>query len=105
MIETARTDQQRVQFEQLFQEWRYPSVQPLSDQLIIDLSGNVWVRHFQLRPRDVARWTVFDSAGSWLGEVAAPGALTVKEIGEEYMLGLWNDELGVEYVRLYAIEK
>ena len=27
------------------------------------------------------------------------------EIGEDYVLGLWRDELGVEYVRMYGLER
>ena len=27
------------------------------------------------------------------------------EIGDDYVLGVWRDDVGVEYVRLYALEK
>jgi hypothetical protein len=41
----------------------------------------------------------------WLGEVALPSTLGVTEIGEDYVLGTWRDEMDVEYVRMYSLDR
>jgi hypothetical protein len=40
-----------------------------------------------------------------LGSVLMPKGLQLFEIGEDYVLGLWRDELGVQFVRRYVIMK
>ncbi len=48
-------------------------------------------------------WSVFDSAGVSLGTIAIPTNLEVFEIGEDYLLGVWTDDLDIEYVRMYDL--
>ena len=54
--------------------------------------------------------------GSWLGSVAVPPGLGRErrlglafrrtwEIGDDYIIGVWRDELDVEHVRLYDLQK
>ena len=31
--------------------------------------------------------------------------IPIVEIGDDYILGVWRDELDVEYVRMYGLEK
>jgi hypothetical protein len=105
MLETAASDLQRQRWNQLFREWSYPDSQPVYDQLLVSTAGDVWVRHFAIGQQPTARWSVFDPAGRWLGEVTTPGDLVVMELGEDHVLGLWTDDYGVEYVRVYAVDK
>jgi hypothetical protein len=105
MLEPVRTDEQRVGLQQLFREWSYPETQPVYDRLLVDRSDNVWLRHFQMPMTDSTAWTVFDASGTWQGEVALPSSLAVEEIGDDYLLGIRTDELGIESVELYALLK
>lgn len=105
MLESMRTDEQRVALQQLFREWTYPEMQPVYDRLLVDGADNVWLRNFQLPAVDSSQWTLFDAAGIWLGEVTLPSALAVEEIGDDYVLGVRTDELGVESVELYTLVK
>jgi hypothetical protein len=67
--------------------------------------GDLWVADYR-RPSDTQpRWTVFDSTGQMLGAVAMPERFTPYDIGADYVLGTWRDELDVEHVQLYALEK
>ena len=104
-LESAQTDRQRQRLNQLFFEWEYPATQPLYDQLFVDHGANVWVRHFAIMQEEAARWTVFDRSGRWLGELLLPSRLIIKDIGEDYVIGVWEDEMGVESVRIYSITK
>ena len=74
-------------------------------QLTLDRSGNLWV---EVGRTDGALESidhlVFDPQGVLLGHVALP-AIEVLEIGDDYVLGLFRDELEVEYLHLYQIVK
>ena len=50
-------------------------------------------------------WTVFNPEGRVLGFVETPAGLDIYEIGEDYILGLATDELGVEYMQVWALER
>jgi hypothetical protein len=70
-----------------------------------DADRNLWVRDY-LPPRDErGLWTVFDPEGRALGRVETPEGLWVWEIGSDYVLGTTTDELGVERVQLWGLEK
>ena len=48
---------------------------------------------------------MFDPAGAMLGVVETPARFTVDEIGPEFILGRWTDELDVEHVQVYELIK
>ena len=48
---------------------------------------------------------MFDTEGRWLGMVETPRQFTVNEIGADYVLGVWLDDLDVQHVRMYRLEK
>jgi len=50
-------------------------------------------------------WTVFDPEGHVLGFVEMPEELQIYEIGEDYILGRAEDELGVESIQLWLLER
>ena len=52
-----------------------------------------------------ALWTVFDPDGLALGFVETPPELVIYEIGEDYILGKVKDDLGVEYVQLWSLDR
>jgi hypothetical protein len=89
----------------VLREAKVPATKPAWDQLVVDAAGGAWIRHFALERDAPATWSVFDAEGRWLGEIGMPVHFEVKEIGADYVLGTWTDELGVEYVRLYDLEK
>ena len=77
---------------------------PSFGELRVDETGHVWVAQFGL-PGQPQKWDVFDPAGVWLGTVGMPGDLVVHEIGMDYVLGVATDELGVERVVLYRLQR
>ena len=87
---------------------------PVMRSLRIDADGNVWIEPFFQFGEEPAPYWVFDRAGAWLGDVSLPPGLDrgshpvqapALEIGSDYVLGVWVDELDVERVRLYRLEK
>ena len=78
---------------------------PAYDDLEIDIGGNIWIREYAWDDGDQPRWTVFDPDGRMLGDVLLPPSFRVTQIGEDYVLGVWRDELEVEHVRMYELVK
>ena len=55
--------------------------------------------------RPAPLWTLFDPEGRALGFIETPGGLTILEIGGDYLLGRATDEMGVESVQVWALER
>lgn len=105
LLEAARDEASRAYSERVLELMSYPSELPPYRDLIADGEGNVWVEHYRAAPEEQPRWSVFGADGRWLGEVATPAGLRIHEIGAGYVLGVWTDEVGIEYLRLYELLK
>jgi len=82
-----------------------PQSLPTATRLLIDPDGNAWLEEYRLTPSEPAMWTVIAADGTWLGEVEMPSGLRPHEIGRDYVIGLWQVELDVQYVRLYDLTR
>ncbi len=91
--------------ERSFAAMPFPETMPAHGDIQADRAGNLWVSDYMVTPDDPARWTVFDPEGRMLGAVTTPARFRVHEIGDDYVLGVWKDEMDVEHVRLYSLEK
>jgi hypothetical protein len=99
-------DETRRQFvERMFEGMPFPSTMPAYQQMLADAEGNLWVEEYQRPGDDQPRWTVFDPGGAMLGVVETPPNFTVYQIGLDFVLGRWTDDLDVEHVRLYQLIK
>jgi hypothetical protein len=72
--------------------------------IAVDRSGNLWVQDFP-GLEDAQRWTVYDRAGSLRARIALPTRFTPYDIGDDWILGRELDELDVEHMRLYGIQR
>ena len=88
------------------------STLPLLRDLVVDAGGHIWVEPWFFPGSPPPAWEVFAPDGTWLGAVALPAGLDRGfvpnqaprlEIGPDYVLGVWTDELDLEYVRLYPL--
>ncbi len=91
--------------ERMFQDMPIPSTLPAFADLQTDPDGNLWVLDVFTPSDSVRRWAVFAPDGLLQGTVETPPAVRVLEIGRDYVLGTWADELGVQYVRLYRLAR
>ena len=80
---------------------------PAFTSLVVDALDYLWVQEYEFpgEERPGSLWTVFDPAGRVLGFVETPHGLQVFEIGENYILGHAMDELDVESVQLWPLER
>ena len=72
-----------------------------------DAVSHLWVGEYELleEERPPRLWTVFDPEGRALGFVETPEGLWIHEIGEVYILGTRFDELDVEHVQVWPLER
>ncbi len=82
----------------------YRATHPFFDALLIDATGHVWVREPSVGS-GTRSWLVFDPSGIWLGTISVQANLKITDVGRDYVLGVYRDELGVESVRLYRLDR
>jgi hypothetical protein len=82
-----------------------PEFLPIMQRMLVDAVGNVWIELYRLPWQLDRRWHVLDPRGRWLGELPTPEGLDVMSIGEDYILGRSFDELGVERVVSYRLDR
>lgn len=73
--------------------------------IMSDRAGYLWVREYWVPEAEGPVWSVFDPEGRVQGLVETPPGLRLFEIGEDYLLGWRNDELGVEHVEVWAVSR
>jgi len=72
--------------------------------IAVDDPGNLWVQDYP-ELEDDQRWTIYDPDGALAARIALPATFTPYQIGDDWILGRELDELEVEHVRLYGIER
>ena len=80
---------------------------PAFRTLLTDGLDHLWVREATLpgMDRPAPLWTVFNPDGRVLGFIETPDGLTILEIGADYILGRTTDDLGVESVQVWPLER
>lgn len=94
------------QVRPILQQVPRPTQRPPYFDIQLDELGNLWVRLGPTRegPPSWVDHGVFDTRGALLGTLPLP-PIRVLEIGRDYILGVYEDELEVEYLRLYPLVK
>ena len=72
-----------------------------------DAVDHLWVEEYEFpgEERPGRLWTVFDPEGYALGFVETPEVFWIHEIGEDYILTWERDEMGVESVQLWPLDR
>lgn len=101
-------------FEQRLLNSPRASTLPILRSVQLDAEGNVWLETYYHSGEDPPPFQVFRADGTWLGEVRMPRGLDRGfipyqapsfQIGADFLLGVWKDDLDVQYVRLYELMK
>lgn len=106
----AQTEEMPDQFRGMFRQQVENAVAnetlPAFVELLVDGTGHLWVRRARLPTEEgPPRWDVFRPDGRWLGTVATPEGLSVRQVGQDFVLGTRTDELGVQRVELYRLRR
>lgn len=71
----------------------------------VDDEGNLWVEDPRIVYEDPVQWTVFDASGRLIARLTTPPDLRIHQSGADFVLGVARDELDVEHVVLYGLER
>ena len=80
-----------------------PEMMPVFSRLLVDEVGWLWAELYRYDVRAPVRWLVFGADGEGLGSVDMAPDLEVREIGRDFVLGVWRDQLDVKYVRRHVL--
>ena len=111
----ARLREQASPEDEEWLQWQlsvpYPSHLPTFERLRVDSEGNVWARQEKYgadaggADPEMSEFFIFRADGRHLGVVELPVNLEVLQIGADFILAKVRDDLDVDYVHLYQIEK
>lgn len=73
--------------------------------LLVDELGWLWALSYKADPDQATTWVVFDPDGRARGTVRTPPGLRVEWIGEDALLGVRIDDMGVEYVKRHRLRR
>jgi hypothetical protein len=86
-----------------------PESKPAFSNLLVDSEGCVWLEEYRHiwaeRTHQVPNWLVFTPEGEWLGSVRLPPRFEPFEMGADYVIGVWLDEMDVEHVQLHRLQR
>jgi hypothetical protein len=82
-----------------------PDVFPPYARLVADVLGYLWVEDYPRSGDETPVWTIFDPNGALVGRVTTPDDAFPIAIEKDYLIAVYHDELDVEYVQLYALER
>jgi hypothetical protein len=104
-LANVASDDERRFIESLFAEVPFPETMPAYRDLQVDALGNLWVEEYERPVDEKPRWTVFSPDGEMLGVVETPSRFTIYQIGPDFVLGRWTDDLDIEHIRLYELRR
>lgn len=81
---------------------RFPATGEV-DAILTDPKGYLWVEAYRLPWQDDTAWFVFTPEGGWLGTVDMPDGFELHQVGRDFVVGRWHDEMGVEFVHVYGL--
>jgi len=95
------------EFRRVVESMEMPDARPAYSDLLVDSEGYLWAQEYRSRgaPEGPITWRVFSPEGQWLGSVQTPTRFSVFDIGSDYVLGVFRDDLDVEHVQLLDLDR
>ena len=104
-LEDADDSEEKDLARQRWEDLPLPESLPYFEALEVDRLGNLWIRSYQAPGDEIRTWHVLAADGEWLGTVTFPDRVSPLEIGEDYVLARFGDELDVEHVQMWELIK
>lgn len=102
----ARDDREDTRgHEQYLRSFEYPKTYPAYRGLIVDEADNLWIEEYPVPGMGVRDWHIYSKEGVKIAKVTLPKGFRLLEAGLDYVLGVWRDEVDVDYVQVYALLK
>ena len=87
----------------LAEDFPLPATLPGYDRLVAADTGEIWAQRYMLPRGATAHWDVFQPDGRYLGRVDVPAALRLHGVSDGQLLGVHEDELGVQRVQAWNL--
>lgn len=78
---------------------------PPYGMVLIDDAGHTWLQDYDDRITPAGTWTVYDPSGRIVARIRLPASFRPHHIGTDFVLGVEQDELDIEHVRLYRLDR
>jgi hypothetical protein len=95
--------------------WQFADHMPGFSDLVVDRLDHVWVREYipaeasvgmwMRAPLDPVRWLIFAPDGELVARAQTPARFRPRVIGEDFVAGLYYDEMEVEHVHSYLLRR
>ncbi len=82
-----------------------PERKPAFERILVDPERNIWLGPTEIYGEPLGPWIIFDGHGRLLGTLAVPAKFHIQDIGVDYVLGVWQNEADVEFIRQYTLVK
>src|SRR5690606_30522654 len=101
-LRSARTREQRKNWERELRELEIPHTLPAYQALLVGPGGYVWLKNSEVVEGDAEHRSILDiDRSKVLGSVVFPRGFDLLELTESWAVGRWIDSLGLHYVDLY----
>lgn len=91
--------------KRVLQPLTIPDVEPAYRFVRVTYDGDLWIREPMDSDDSSWRWNVLDSIGCPKAKLETPLGFDLHEIGSDYVLGRWENEDGVNFIRQYTLNK
>lgn len=82
-----------------------PTRRPPFRTAIVANDGLLWVKQYRSNPEADQTWWVISQRGEVLGQLTVPASLEIRAVGEDRMVAVVEDELGVERIEAYEVRR
>lgn len=93
----------RARARRVLEELPRPATWPRFLALRLDRAVNLWVRESAETHGDVDLWSMFDPDGRLASRLNVPAGFEILDIRNATVLGVIEDEMGVERAQVYRI--
>lgn len=103
---TGRSVEVNASYVRRWSAMEFAKTLPAYTALLVDGDDNLWIRSQPRPPNTTVTWFVYSPAGKEIASAELPSAMTVYEIGHEYVLGAeTNLETGVKQVKVLTLRR
>jgi hypothetical protein len=92
-------------FRSGFRSTPHAETMPAFEDLLLDSEGFLWVEDIHIPGDSPRTWAVFDEQGVPRTRLSFPFSNRVLDIGDDYILAVFEDESGVEHFRSYPLTR
>jgi hypothetical protein len=81
---------------------------PVYDRILIDrVAARIWLRDFMAlrEEHDPQSWMIHEKGGRVVARLRTPAGFDLMHVAADRLVGVNRDEIGVEYVRTYALAR